>query len=165
MATWRGYFGKQLSSKLCLGSHFCLRSLVKHGRLTGLQDHPSPCSRNSHIPWAVLRAASPPSLHVPEILAGQGGSEEKLIAERSQDCDMHTSLPCIAHRFPSEPRILIASCQTFLGGVQSDITQAVLAEPPSTTFMQESPHVRACRGEVWARFYPSWFLASALCKS
>lgn len=71
---------------------------------------------------------------------------------------MHTSLPCIAHRFPSEPWILIASCQTFWMGVQSDIMQAMSAQSPSTTFVQESPHVRACRGRFGPDFIPPGFL-------
>jgi len=55
------YFGKWLSSELCLGSHFCLHSPVKKNGWPDFRTIPPPaqlCRWNSHILRAALQAAS-----------------------------------------------------------------------------------------------------------
>lgn len=106
-----------------------------------------PCYWNSHIPRTVLQAASLSSLCAPEILSGWRVWEYRVTARRSQDCDTHTFLPYIAHRFPSEPWLLIASCQTFWMGVQSDITRAMSGESPTSTFVQGKPPPKSLEGK------------------
>lgn len=125
-----------------------------------------PCYWNSHIPRALLHAASLSSLHAPETLSGWRGWEERLTAKRSQDYNTYTSLPRIACRSLSEPWVSIASCQTFWMGVQSDTRQAMLGEAPTTTFVQESIHIRAWRGRVGfkADFILAGFFYHPLCK-
>lgn len=53
-----------------------------------------------------------------------------------------------------------ASQQTFWKGVQSDTREEMLGEAPTTTFVQESLHIRAWRRRVWGRFHSCWFLLS-----
>lgn len=55
-----------------------------------------------------------------------------------------------------------ASQQTFWMGVQSDTREAMLGEPPTTTFAQESLHIRAWRGRVG--FGADFILAGFFCK-
>lgn len=115
-----------------------------------------PCYWNSHIPRALLHAASLSSLHAPEILSGWRGWEERLTAKRSQDYNTHTSLPHIAGRFPSEPWVSEASQQTFWMGVQNvgrgTSHHFSAGKPPHKELGEE--------GGVWGRFHSCWFLLS-----
>lgn len=126
-----------------------------------------PCYWNSHIPRALLHAASLSSLHAPEILSGRRGWEERLTAKRSQDYNTHASLPRIARRFSSEP--WVSKHPNKLSGWEFKVTQDQQYwerhKPPLCT-VQESLCIAAWRGRVGccADFILAGFFYHSLCK-
>lgn len=156
-----GLFWERALQQIVPGISF-LHSFVKNERLTGLQDHPSPCSSPATgihtFPGHFYTL--PPFLHSTlqksylAVGAGRRGWQQK-----SQDYHTHASLPCIAHRFPSEPWVS-KHPNKLLDGSSKWHKTSNAGRGTNHHFCAGKPPHKSLeeKGGVWGRFHSCWFL-------
>lgn len=120
-----------------------------------------PCYWNSHIPRALLHAASLSSLHAPEILSGWRGREERLTAKEVKSTTRTLPSLALLTGFPLNPGYQSIPTN-FLDGSSKWHKRSNVGRGTNHDFCAgKSPHKSLeGKGGVWGRFHSCWFLVS-----